>query len=271
MTVAEPSRLEGRKARRTLLAFLVIPPVASVAAAAIGAFDVTASIVAMVTAVLALLTILLDITLQGLADERREVRAYKNDDEAMPHLIRYVVDEHPKKADLLEYSAHGAIALLAKLGEVGSTKCVRLLVAHPAAAISDYQRDFRLAEGIRTLAYRVPSDRACEIGLQVKCYSEIASIRGRLLDRDLLVMGWYSYDDRGLDQPGHKQMSGGTNALVGVDADHAVGQRLIETYTRTFENLWRDACQPDEAWEPYRDKLPQLPNSDWLKAVRAHD
>jgi hypothetical protein len=271
MTAAEPSRLEGRRVRRILLAVLVIPPVASVVATAIGALDAQASIVVMVTAILTLLAILVDVTLQDLADQHREVRAYKNDDEAIPYLCRYVEEEHPKTVDLLEYSGFGAMALLAKLGEVSSTRTIRLLVANPAAAISDYQRDFRLAESLRALAYRVPAEQAHKIGLQVKCYSEPASIRGRLLDRTSLVIGWYSYDDRGLADPGGRPISGASNTLVGADADHIVGQRLIEIYTRVFENLWRDACQPDEAWEPYRTQLPQLPKAEWLKAVRAND
>lgn len=269
MSSAEPSRLENKRLRHLILAFIVVPPVTSVVAAATGLFNLDASIVVMVGADLTLLTILLDVTLQGRAEQRHGVRTFKNDDEAMPSLIEYVVDRRPNTVDLLEYSAFGALPLLAKLGEVGSTRSVRLLVAHPDAAISDYQRDFRLAEGLRALAYRVPVERARQIGLQIKCYSDTASLRGRLLDGNLFAIGWYSYDDRGLGDPGGRPLAGGSNALVGGDGEHVDGRRLVDLYRRVFENLWRDACQPDEAWEPHRGQLPHLPSPDWLRSVRS--
>ncbi|MFM9448332.1 hypothetical protein [Streptomyces acidiscabies] len=268
--VPEPSRLESRKVRRLLLCCLVLPPIASVVASAIGALDLTASLAIMVGADLTLLTILVEITLQGRAAQRAEVKAFRNDDEAVPYLIAHVVQERPRTVDLLEYSAFGALPLLAKLGEEGCTRQVRLLVAHPSAAISDYQRDYRLAEGLRALAYRIPADRAQSIGLQIKCYSETASLRGRLLGKEVLAVGWYSYDDRGLADPGGRPLSGGSNSLVGTTVHSAEGRHLMNLYQRVFENLWRDAAEPDQAWEPYRGVLPHLPSAEWLTVVRSH-
>lgn len=266
----EPSRLEQRRVRRLLLVCLVVPPAASVVASAVGALSLTASLAVMVGADLTLLTILLEITLQGRAAQHAEVRAFRNDDEAVPHLIAHIVEERPRTVDLLEYSAIGALPLLTKLGEEGCTQSVRLLVAHPTAAISDYQRDYRLAEGLRALAYRIPADRARSIGLQIKCYSETASLRGRLVGNDVLAVGWYSYDDRGLADPGGRPLSGASNSLVGTSAGTAQGQHLVKLYQRVFENMWRDAEHADEAWEPYRAVLPHLPGQEWLAAVRAH-
>lgn len=74
----EPSRLESRKVRRLLLCCLVLPPVASVVASAIGALDLTASLTIMVGADLTLLTILVEITLQGRAAQRAEVKAIRS-------------------------------------------------------------------------------------------------------------------------------------------------------------------------------------------------
>jgi hypothetical protein len=268
-STAEPSRLENRRVRRLLLGCLALPPVASVVASAVGILSLSASLAVMVGADLTLLTMLLEITLQGRADRRSEVTACKNDDEAVPYLIAHVVQERPRMVDLLEYSAFGALPLLAKLGEEGCTRRIRLLVAHPSAAISDYQRDYRLAEGLRALAYRIPTERARGVGLQIKCYSETASLRGRLLADKLLAVGWYSYDDRGLADPGGRPLSGASNSLVIATAGSAEGQHLVNLYTRVFENLWRDATEPDEAWEPYRSALPHLPSPDWLTAVRS--
>ena len=263
----ESSPLEGRKARIFLLFFVVIPPAASIVAATVGAIDLQASIAIIVTAELALLAILLEVTLRNLAEQHSEVNGFSNDNEAVPYLNRYIEEQHPRTVDLLEYSAFGAMPILAKLAEVGSTRTIRLLVGHPAAAISDYQRDYRLAEALRALAYRVPTDEVVKIGLQVKCYKEHPSIRGRLFNEKLLVMGWYSFDDRGLADPGGRPMAGGSNALVAAEIDHEVGRRLGQTYTRTFEHLWRDATNAHDAWEPYREQLPQLPTANWLKAV----
>ncbi|WP_435612151.1 hypothetical protein [Streptomyces sp. bgisy159] len=252
-----------------LLGCLVLPPVASVVASAVGALSLSASLAVMIGADLTLLTMLLEITLQGRAVQHYEVTACKNDDEAVPYLIAHVVRERPRTVDMLEYSAFGALPLLAKLGEEGCTQQIRLLVAHPSAAISDYQRDYRLAEGLRALAYRIPADRARSIGLQLKCYSATASLRGRLLADEVLAVGWYSYDDRGLADPGGRPLSGASNSLVITTASSSGGQHLIHLYRRVFENLWRDAAEPDQAWEPYRDTLPHLPSADWLTSVRS--
>ena len=265
----ESSRLESRKTRIVLLLSIVVPPVASVVAAAVGAIDLLASVAIIVTAELALLAILLELMLRSLAEQHSEVGAFANDNDAMPYLSRYVEEQRPQTVDLIEYSAFGAMPLLAKLADIESTRNIRLLVGHPAAAISDYQRDYRLAEALRALAYRVPIDKAVKIGLQVKCYREHPSIRGRLINEKLLIMGWYSFDDRGLADPGGQPMAGGSNALVSSEIDHEVGRHLYQTYKRTFENLRRDASNADDAWEPYREQLPQLPTSNWLRAVCA--
>jgi hypothetical protein len=269
MNRSEPSRLEGKRARWILLALLVIPPAASVVAAAIGALNLLASVAIITSADLTVLAILLELTLRSMSEQHREVRGFKNDDDAMPFLCQLVESERPRNADLIEYSAFGAMPLLAKFGEAESTKVIRLLIGHPDTAISDYQREYRLAEALRHLAYRIPAEQARKIGLQIRCYKEIPSMRGRLIGQNLLIMGWYSFDNRGLDDPGGRPMAGGSNALVAADMDHSVGRRMAQTYLRTFENLWRDASQPDEAWEPYRAQLPHLPSLAWLKSVRA--
>jgi len=264
----ESNLLEGRKARTFLLLFVVVPPAASIVAATVGAIDLLASVVIIVSAELALLAILLELALRNLAEQHSQVNGFSNDNEAMPFLSRYIDEERPQAVDLLEYSAFGAMPLLGKLADVASARKVRLLIGHPAAAISEYQRDYRLAEALRLLAYRIPAEQAIRIGLQIKCYKEHPSIRGRLFNEKLLVMGWYSFDDRGLADPGGRHMAGGSNALVTAETDHEVGRRLIQTYRRTFDNLWRDATDVDEAWDPYRTQLPHLPAFSWLQAVR---
>jgi hypothetical protein len=271
MASLERPKLEGRGLRRLLITFIVLPPIASVIASAVGAWDVQASLAIMVGAVLTLLSVLLDVTLEGRAESRQDAHGYRNDDEALADLVQFTVDQRPREVDLLEYSAYGALPFLNKLSEISCTKRIRLLVAHPDAAISDYQRDIRLAEALRALAYRIPLDQVAAIGLQIKCYKESASLRGRLVGRRFIAVGWYSFDDRGLADPGGRPLAGGSNASIGASVDSPIGSRLLETYSRTFENMWRDAAEAYEAWEPYRAQLPHLPASVWLKAVRGHD
>ena len=155
-----------------LLTLIVAPPAASVVAVAVGAINLLASIAIIVSAALALLAILVDFTLRSLAEQHSRVAGFIDDSEAMPVLCHYVDEHNPRSADLLEYSSFNAMPLLAKLADVGSTRSIRLLIGHPASAISDYQLDYRLAEALRALAYRVPASRAIKIGLQVRCYEE---------------------------------------------------------------------------------------------------
>lgn len=262
-----PHRFEGKRLRRAVLTLVTLPPFAAVGAATVGLISLDASIALAVASVLAILTILVDFVLETSASERRTLISYKNDDEAIPILARYVVTNRPREADLLEYSGLGAMGLLASLGEAASTTRVRLLLAHPETALSDYQREVRLAEGLRTLAYRVPVAEATKCGLQVRCYREPASIRMRRVG-DVIVMGWYTYDDRGLPDPSRSQMSGGTNASIGGHVGEATVAHVHGLGSRVFENVWREATPAGDAWEPFMGALLQLPNKDWFDAVR---
>jgi len=62
-------------------------------------------------------------------------------------------------------------------------------------------------------------------------------------------------------------MAGGSNALVAVDLEDPIGAHLMETFRRTFENLWREAVPARDAWQPYAETLAQLPNASWFQAV----
>lgn len=257
--------------RRAVLLVLTVPALASVLAAATGLVDLDASIAVLATAILALLAVLADVLLKTLEFGRDQPIAFANDDSAVPAMARFASETRPSTAMLLEYSAKNAIPLLSHLANnVTSTKRLRLLVADPAAALSVYQRDYRLAEALHELAYRIPAEKAVTVGLQIKCYSELPSLRGRLLGDGYITVGWYTFDDRGLDMPGQVQMAGGSNPLIGAGATDAVGTELLALFTKTFENLWSSARQLGDAWEPFRDQpTGRLPTKEWFDAVRA--
>jgi hypothetical protein len=260
-------QLEARRVRRAFLAFLLVPAAASVVAAVADVIGAEASLLVQTSAILAILALLVDITLELAFQRRHEVQAFPNDDDALPFTVAHIAQGRPGAVDCIEYSALGAMPVLAKLGEVGSTRSIRLLVADPDAAISDYQRDFRLAEGMRMLAYRIPSELARAVGLEVRCYAEPASLRGRMFDGELVMAGWYTYDDRGLAKDGGAQIAGGSNALVCADTKTVVGSHLVATFSRTFENIWREARPAADAWAPYHSKLSHLPPAEWFHAV----
>jgi hypothetical protein len=199
------------------------------------------------------------------------VTGFPNDFAAVQAMLSYLDGHLPRTVDFLEYSSIAVTAVLSKISEADSTSRIRLLVCHPDCAISDYQLDHRLAEGLRALAYRIPADRARDIGLQIKCYSERASLRGRHFDDVLVVAGWYTYDHRRRAQPLEEEISGGSNALVWADTTHTTGECIAGTFVKTFENIWNSAEPADDAWRPYRNRISNLPSADWFRAVRPHD
>ncbi|MGA3057405.1 MAG: hypothetical protein ABSE70_05115 [Candidatus Limnocylindrales bacterium] len=229
--------------------------------------DLNASTAVTAAAILVVLTLLADFVMENAATKERELQVFARDDVALEQLLSAVHERPPTTADLLEYSAMGALPLLTALGQTSATRSIRLLVCHPEAAISEYQRSVRLAEGLKSLAKRIPKKSVATCGLEIRCYRERASIRGRLLDREWLLVGWYTYDDRGRTNGAGADMSGGTNPSVLGSPGQESGAQLLTLFSRVFENLWQEAEPADQAWQPYREQLPQLPPVEWMNAV----
>lgn len=259
------SPFERRRFRRRVLGILAIPPIATVIATAIGVVDLNASTAVTAAAILVVLTLLVDFVMENAATKERELRVCARDDVALEQLLSAVHERPPSTADLLEYSATGALPLLTELGQTSATRSIRLLVCHPEAAISEYQRSVRLAEGLTSLAKRIPKKSVAACGLEICCYKERASLRGRLLDREWLLVGWYTYDSR--TDGGGTDMSGSTNSSILGNPGQESGAQLLTLFSRVFENLWHEAEPAAQAWQPYRGKLPQLPPVEWMNAV----
>lgn len=252
--------------RRISIGAVVVPPIASILGTIAGTWSVQQSILIITTASLLLLPLLLTLVVKILVVQRNPIETYSNDYASLPSLLRYIEDGGPKSADLIEYSALGAMPIIYKLAESPSIRRIRVLVAHPDAAVSEHQQSRRLSEGLNYMALQINADRAAEIGLQIGCYKQPASVRGRRIDAKRLVMGWYSHERREADAA-QNHIWGGSNALVGVSSDTPDGAHLFETYDRVFNSLWADASAPALAWAPYRAQNPGLPNEEWMKTV----
>jgi hypothetical protein len=258
--------IEKRWLRNTTLGSIVLPPIASIAGSITGLWSVEQSILIIVSASLLLLPLIVNLVVKVLRTQQHVPKIFKSDYESIPYLENYVDIERPKTADLLEYSGLGAMPLLVKLSGSTSVRKIRLLVSHPDSAVNDYQRNRRLAEGLVYLAHRIDIDRAKEIGLEVGCYRQSASIRGRLLGNEYLVMGWYSHERRASGNPGEAHIWGGSNSLVGVHSRDTESKALAETFQTVFESLWNDAEPPELAWNRYRQHV-QLPTPAWMNTV----
>jgi hypothetical protein len=164
------------------------------------------------------------------------VRAYESEDAAMAEIIGFIDRTRPTKADLLEFSTWSIDSLLMKLREHRTD--FRLLMCHPASAISPHQRDTIEA----TLRVRVTdfADRLDRVAIRL--HRAPASVRGHKIgdgDDELIVLGWYSYFKR-LTDPSHFDLTGHRNSVIVARTSTAEGRVLKKFLDRAFDALWND-------------------------------
>jgi hypothetical protein len=157
------------------------------------------------------------------------LQAFDSQDEAMPLVERFVENERPKTADLLEYSTSTIRPLLGKLRKANSH--IRLLVFNPEFAVSEEQR-LTIENYLKTIRRDFKEYR----NLQVCLYRTPASLRGRNLGGKLVNVGWYTYQ-----YDGDELLLGGhNNAMVLATTDTPQGRSLQAMFARTFAALWDD-------------------------------
>src|SRR5205807_1543600 len=100
------------------------------------------------------------------------------------------------------------IVLLEELFKANPQVTVNLLLSHPEAAISGFERR-RIEVSLEYLLAKL-SDYP---NLSVRCYRAPGSIRGRVFDGRLVTMGWYTYHTR----RGREELQGHLNAMVTAD------------------------------------------------------
>lgn len=155
-----------------------------------------------------------------------QVTVFANEPDAYKDLRQHIEASSPKKADLIEYSTATIHDLLEVLR---SADCrLRILICNPDSAITDFQAN-RIRERIddlTTVTFR-DFDK-----VEIRMYRLPASIRGRLIDRSYVTMGWHVYTS---DEAG---LFGHTHAMVSAPCDSSDGRNLCETFATAFDYLW---------------------------------
>jgi hypothetical protein len=171
---------------------------------------------------------------------------------------------------MCEYSTGSIEPLVGCLAGREGLESMQLLLGAPAAT-RPYQTADRLRPALVRLELKFPVRTARARGLQIKCYSEPPSMRGRNFGDQLIVMGWYTYHRRRKDW-GLDQIWGDVNALVWTPCRSEEGQRMRDMFEEVFNTLWETAEPLEAAWAPLlaeglRDKHPEFPPDEWLATV----
>jgi hypothetical protein len=170
------------------------------------------------------------------------------------HLTSYLKDHHIKEAKLIEYSCDSIKPVVLALLESGTN--VHLLLQHPDFAISNYQRT--------KLSHQIQSKEMDFVGfsdrLRIDYYMDIASIRARKFDSNLICVGWYTYDRRiGKDEP---EVWGHPNpAIILKSTDHN-----FETLNEMFITVFKNLLENSESYDTVKQKHPLLEYPEGLQS-----
>lgn len=134
----------------------------------------------------------------------------------------------PSTADLLEYSAVEANQLIVFLKQ--RRWRMRILVKHPDT-VGDRQRQ-KILTNIRHLRRIVLNDY--QNMSEVRCYRQAASLRGRVLGKRAINVGWYTPD---VDNP-ELEVRGHSNPMITANAGTPEGGYLLRMFDGLFERLW---------------------------------
>jgi hypothetical protein len=200
-------------------------------------------------------------------EERLEV--FGNEEDATHRQLEFVRNNPMRFVRLCEYSTLTIQSLMRCLAEREGLEEIQLLMARPAKA-SPYQAQSRLPEAVFQLSERFPEHDARRRGLQIRCWSEPPSMRGRNFNNDLIVMGWYTYHNKS-PKLGPKQIWGHENALVWTPCRGPEGKRMRDMFEDVFHTSWKTAQPLADAWAPvltdsFREDHPEFP-TDWVATV----
>jgi hypothetical protein len=204
--------------------------------------------------------------------ERERLEVFGNEEDATPRQLEFVLNHPVHFVRLCEYSTASIDHLLNCLARREGLDSIQLLMASPNIA-GVYQAESRIRPALERLPEIFPEDRANERGLQIRCYSEPASMRGRNFSDRLIVMGWYTYHRRVKKR--EAQLWGHVNALVWTPCGlpgRPEGDRMRDMFEEVFQALWEKSPPLYDAWEKllsagYREEHKDFPDDDWLKTV----
>jgi hypothetical protein len=157
-------------------------------------------------------------------------RVYSNQDAAWTEIRSQVVASRPTTVDMIEYSGQTVISIIEDVLRAAPQATIRLLVCHPDHALSQFETQ-RIEQTLEYFRQHMSGAR-----LHIRCYASPASMRGRNFANQVVSVGWYSYHRR--EGRSDEGIQGHLNAMVVANASTVEGRDLLETFNRTFEDLW---------------------------------
>jgi hypothetical protein len=212
-----------------------------------------------IAVIVSMLFFMLTTILVQLSDLKSEVTwsVFQDETEALTAQQAFLRDSSPAAVDMLEYSAASVAGIFKTIIECSRVQKVRLLVYDPRKA-SDVQ-ERRIRTSLEDLHYTC-ADRA-SLDLQIRCYEDGPSLRGRLYGDRFIAIGWYTFERR----PGvhsENRIWGGHNPVLVASCTDPHGVTLKEMFDRAFEYLWTEASVP------LNEAVDDLGVSDeWLERV----
>ena len=131
--------------------------------------------------------ILSDISQNTYSYSRNKL--YRQEVDLLPDLIKLIEDKGAREAQLIQYSGQMVSWILRKLLDKGAA--VTLWLEDEQSAISAQQKE-RIKSSISNLPGETQVTGHCS--LMAYYYQVPASIRGILIDKKVLVIGWYTYE-----------------------------------------------------------------------------
>lgn len=127
---------------------------------------------------------------------------------------------------------------------------IHLLICHPNKIHNVYQLD-RIRATINNLEGLLAETKD-KNNLEIRCYKNPASIRGRLFGDKTICVGWYTYGIKVIT--GYKNLDpavlskrlpydifGDKNNLIMADPKTKEGKMLEAMFSRTFDDLWENS------------------------------
>jgi hypothetical protein len=141
---------------------------------------------------------------------------------------------HVKKARFIEYSSDNIRPVIQELLEDGTD--VHLLMQHPDSAISDYQKN-KILQKMQGTHFDFSSSSG---SLTMDYYKDIASIRGRVFDNELICVGWYTYDRRD-NEKNEPEVWGHNNPTIVIESTDKGFSDILGMFDTVFENLLKNS------------------------------
>jgi hypothetical protein len=178
----------------------------------------------------------------SIFDRKPGLWAFGTQNDIETEIIKYIQEERPQTAKMLEFSTATTGSILRALRDVGAD--IYLLAANPATVSGWHQSRMR-----RALADLLQIDLRDYDRLRLRLYGVPPSLRGRHIG-EMVVLGWYTHrDNKRIEayDPASVEVWGHDNAVVAGRHDEPDGAVLATWFSREFDRLWWHRSTLDEA------------------------